>query len=111
MWEYKGQDGAIQGPYSTEHILAWKAQGFFIGNQVVKIRKVKNKREEKTGGGDDENPKKTSAADELAADFDDSDDDDNETSKKKKDDQNNGGAEDVDEGWAASDTIDFNQYV
>ena len=31
-WEYRGQDGAIHGPYTSQEIAGWKAAGYFTGD-------------------------------------------------------------------------------
>eukprot|EP01041_Mallomonas_annulata_P000475 gene475-886_t len=41
MWEYKGQDGLVHGPYTTKQISEWRKQGFFAGPSSVLMRKVK----------------------------------------------------------------------
>ena len=60
QWEYKGQDGQLYGPYSTEHMIAWRKQGYFEGKSAVLMRPVS------TSTGEEE----------LMQDFDDDDNDD-----------------------------------
>lgn len=40
MWEYRGLDGAIHGPYSSQQIADWKNQGFFSASSAVMMRRV-----------------------------------------------------------------------
>ena len=34
-WEYRGQDGAIHGPYTSQEIASWKAAGYFTGDPLL----------------------------------------------------------------------------
>lgn len=43
LWEYKGPDGAVYGPFSAQQISQWKAQGYFTGETAVQVRKVRVK--------------------------------------------------------------------
>ncbi|KAF0685660.1 Aste57867_22496 [Aphanomyces stellatus] len=85
QWEYKSQDGQIQGPFPSSSFIAWQAQGYFKGESAVQMRRYDPHATQPTPAAKD-----TSAAKELEDDF---DDDDEET----KD----------DERWVLSDTIDF----
>lgn len=40
MWEYKGMDGQIYGPYTAQQLAGWKAQGFFAGPTAVMVRPI-----------------------------------------------------------------------
>ena len=40
QWEYKGQDGKIYGPFSSNEISQWKASGYLTGASSVLMRKV-----------------------------------------------------------------------
>lgn len=40
LWEYKGGDGLIYGPYTSQQISEWKAQGYFTGSTAVMMRQV-----------------------------------------------------------------------
>ncbi len=40
MWEYKGADGGVYGPYSSHEIAAWKARGYLTGPTAVHMRRV-----------------------------------------------------------------------
>jgi hypothetical protein len=72
QWEYRSADGALQGPFSTQHVLAWRAQGYFTGAHAVQMRRVT------VGGAKDATaaaPKQGKAAvDDLLDDLDDDDD-------------------------------------
>jgi hypothetical protein len=64
-WEYMGnQDGETHGPYSTEQMIGWTQAGYFVGDQKVKIRTIRE-------GA-------LSTEDDLLADLMDDDDDDEE---------------------------------
>ena len=58
-WEYRAKDGKTYGPYTTQQILDWRAEGYFSGDGGVPMRLYAE-------------PK---AADDLAGDLEDSDDD------------------------------------
>ena len=58
-WEYRAKDGKTYGPYTTQQILDWRAEGYFCGDGGVPMRLYSE-------------PK---AADDLAGDLEDSDDD------------------------------------
>lgn len=97
MWEYLALDGSVQGPYTSQQIAAWKAQGFFTGASAVQMRRVGNpassavsapdrsgeslKRPSSLCSHDDGTSKKkvrheeaTAAMDDLIGDLDDDDD-------------------------------------
>jgi hypothetical protein len=40
LWEYRGHDGLIQGPFTSLQISDWKKQGFFSGPSAVWMRRV-----------------------------------------------------------------------
>ena len=40
MWEYRGADGDVHGPFTSKQISDWKTQGFFTGASAVLMRKV-----------------------------------------------------------------------
>lgn len=40
LWEYKGLDGTIYGPYTSQQIADWKKQGFLTGLTAVQMRQV-----------------------------------------------------------------------
>eukprot|EP00981_Chlorochromonas_danica_P003752 scaffold691_cov181-Ochromonas_danica.AAC.5 len=40
LWEYRGADGQIYGPFTSQQIAGWKAQGFLTGNTAVAMRRV-----------------------------------------------------------------------
>ncbi|OQR87691.1 hypothetical protein ACHHYP_08171 [Achlya hypogyna] len=86
LWEYRSQDGQIQGPFPTETILSWRAQGYFVGESAVQMRQY-------TEAPVSSGPAPLSAQD-LMDDF----DDDEETKTN-------------DDGWQLSDSINFRQYV
>lgn len=100
QWEYRGQDGAVHGPFSTAQIVSWRSQGFFTGDSAVEMRKIGG-----STGAAGAAEKEKSLEDDLMADFD--SDDEGDADKPKAD----GGAEKEKEagggGWASSDAIDF----
>lgn len=105
MWEYKGADGQVHGPFPTSSFVAWQAQGYFKGEGAVDMRRVeepaaaadaKEKEEQETK----EQEPKISAEQELLNDFEDSDDE--EETKQETDTQ--------DRRWERSDQIDFSRY-
>ena len=91
-WEYQGkQDGAVHGPYTTEQMLAWVKAGYFVGEQRVKVRTIREER------------KAISTQEDLLADLLDDDEDENgdfnnETVLKKGE-------------WEWSNEVDFGAYV
>lgn len=40
MWEYKGQDGCVHGPYTCKQISDWRKGGYFTGANAVLMRRV-----------------------------------------------------------------------
>ncbi|RHY04239.1 hypothetical protein DYB34_003772 [Aphanomyces astaci] len=83
LWEYKSQDGLIQGPFPSSNFVEWQAQGYFRGDSAVQMRRYE---------ATDVVAKESSAAKDLEDDFDDDD-------EEKE--------EDGDGRWVSSDTIDF----
>lgn len=79
LWEYKGADGNIYGPFTSKQIAEWKSQGYLTGSTAVLLRKVQQK-------------KTTSIYD------DDDDDEDLPSDKRRKPNDDN---------WINSDDIDF----
>ena len=62
LWEYKFEngDGTIQGPFTSQQMAFWQAQGFFSGAYVALVRPAKGKEksllddlEEDENGGND----------------------------------------------------------
>ncbi|KAF0703863.1 hypothetical protein AaE_015220 [Aphanomyces astaci] len=86
LWEYKSQDGLIQGPFPSSNFVEWQAQGYFRGDSAVQMRRYE---------ATDVVAKESSAAKDLEDDFDDDD-------EEKE--------EDGDGRWVSSDTIDFRRY-
>lgn len=42
QWEYMGnQDAQIHGPYTTEQMIGWTQAGYFVSDQKVKIRNIR----------------------------------------------------------------------
>ena len=42
QWEYQGnQDNQVHGPYTTQEMMSWTQAGYFIGEQAVKVRNIK----------------------------------------------------------------------
>jgi CD2 antigen cytoplasmic tail-binding protein 2 len=109
MWEYKGADGQIHGPFPTSSIIAWRQQGYFTGGSAVDMRPIKSitlfqKGKEETlppaavAIGE---PKK-SAEQELLDDF--------EESEEEEETKSSEPVEAVVNEWKNSDTIDFSTF-
>jgi CD2 antigen cytoplasmic tail-binding protein 2 len=91
LWEYMGnQDGAIHGPFTTEQMHGWIAQGYFVGPTAVQVRSVI------------EQPKETSLKDDLLSDLMDDDDDTAATPSA---------LERVRGDWMQSDQVVFTSYT
>ena len=41
LWEYKGLDNVVYGPYTSEQIAGWKSQGYLTGETAVMVRRLK----------------------------------------------------------------------
>lgn len=41
LWEYKGADESVYGPYTSQQISEWKSQGYFTGSTSVLMRQKK----------------------------------------------------------------------
>lgn len=39
VWEYQAMDGTMQGPFTSQQIAAWMAQGYFTGASAVMMRR------------------------------------------------------------------------
>lgn len=39
VWEYQALDGTMQGPFTSQQIAAWMAQGYFTGASAVMMRR------------------------------------------------------------------------
>ena len=90
-WEYRGQDGELHGPYTTEQMIAWTKAGYFIAKQRVRIRTIRQE------------PKQLSTEDDLLNDLMDDDDD-----------ESNGLTEETEliKGkWQCSAEVDFDSYL
>jgi CD2 antigen cytoplasmic tail-binding protein 2 len=91
QWEYMGnQDAQMHGPYSTEQMIGWTQAGYFVGNQKVKIRAIRERQP-------------LSDKDDLLADLMDDDDDD--------DDGNNTGQNTTKGEWMWSSEVHFQAYL
>lgn len=53
VWEYRGKDGALHGPFSTAQIIGWRAQGFFTGEGAVFMRRRGDDSEDDSGGNEE----------------------------------------------------------
>lgn len=100
MWEYKGVDGRVYGPFTALQIAAWKQQGFLTGATAVLMRQVgeqqrgrKRLRFEGDGDGGDAAGLKRSKV---------SSEDHIDTSSS---------GQPAEEEWVSSDAIDFGEYV
>jgi hypothetical protein len=91
IFEYRGKDGKVHGPYRVEQMRDWIRAGYFSGENVVMMRRI-GPLEDKcsgTGGGEEKKapvesaPTPTTDVDDLMADLDDDDDDDSGESEKK----------------------------
>jgi CD2 antigen cytoplasmic tail-binding protein 2 len=89
-WEYRGQDGALHGPYSTEQMIAWTKAGYFVAEQRVHIRTIR------------EESKQLSTQDDLLNDL--IDDDDNEDGPTEGTQLSKGE-------WEWSTEVDFDSYL
>ncbi|KAJ0408756.1 hypothetical protein P43SY_001980 [Pythium insidiosum] len=101
MWEYKGADGQIHGPFSTSAFIAWQQQGYFVGDSAVDIRRL-----DTDGSTSDIEAKQptVSAEEELMKDFEDSDEE-----ETKEDATKDAAASSND--WQRSDKVDFAKYL
>ena len=92
MWEYKGHDNVIQGPFTSLQISEWKRAGYLTGSTAVMMRKInpevmekrkldaerweeRNENEKKRARIEITEPQKKSMAQELADDLNDDDED------------------------------------
>lgn len=103
MWEYKGADGQVHGPFPTSSFVAWQAQGYFKGEGAVDMRRLEQPNATDDSREEEETKQqepKLSAEQELLNDFEDSDDE--EKTKHETDTQ--------DRRWERSDQIDFSRY-
>jgi len=131
MWEYKGVDGVVQGPFPTQAILDWRSQGFFVGDNTVQIRILKSSQVKSDKKSDNlksqvslatmENNKQNTnnpqaskkAADEFEADFDSDDgnlDDDDKNDSNRPSPGESSGQNEY-HSWTSSDAIDFSRYL
>ncbi|KAF1317077.1 Cd2 antigen cytoplasmic tail-binding protein 2, partial [Globisporangium splendens] len=112
MWEYRGADGEIHGPFPSSSFIAWQQQGYFTGDSAVDIRQVvpsadasSDKEAEPVAKPKEPEQEKISAEQELLNDFEDSEDDEEnakaETEEEKAEEQ---------QPWLRSDQIDFSSY-
>ena len=109
QWEYCGQDGNIHGPFSTDQMLQWIRQGYFIGESAVRVRKVHH--ENACSVTDTTtNAKDAATVEDLMADLEDSDHEDNGEKEETKDDANLQQSSDQSE-WMRSDEVDFSSYL
>ncbi|DBA04656.1 TPA: LOW QUALITY PROTEIN: hypothetical protein N0F65_012239 [Lagenidium giganteum] len=101
MWEYKGADGQVHGPFPTASIIAWRQAGYFTGDNAVDMRPVAPQTESKPAEEPEAKPA-ISAEQELLNDFEDSDSDEEQ---KKEEPEPQGPT------WQRSDAIDFAAYA
>lgn len=106
MWEYKGADGKIYGPFSSQEISVWKSQGYLTGPTSVMMRKVKSSLPFLNQA------KSTSSSAGLDSIYDDDDlqADEPVTKKSKIENTDAQGLSDADD-WVNSDDIDFGVFV
>lgn len=110
LWEYRGADGQIHGPFPSSSFIAWQQQGYFTGDSAVDIRQIGEKDGERSGKEEEEAapksaPEKISAEQELLNDFEDSEDD----AEEKATEEPLPKAEEK-HPWKRSDQIDFSSY-
>jgi CD2 antigen cytoplasmic tail-binding protein 2 len=97
QWEYCAQDNNIYGPFSTDQMMQWMKQGYFLGESAVRTRKVTTPIQQNSTATNDS---KTYTTEDLVADLEDSDEDFEERKKKKRCNE-----------WMMSDSIDFLKYM
>jgi hypothetical protein len=111
QWEYKGADGIVYGPYTSQEIAGWKEQGYLTGATAVLMRQARHKPKSLLSS-------QNKVVHSIYDDHDDLEDKDDEHAvKKQKIDENEvvrvveqkGDGED-DGGWVNSDEIDFGVY-
>lgn len=123
LWEYRGADGQIHGPFPSSSFVAWQQQGYFTGDSAVDIRQVQEpktdseaeaKQQEKAPEEPKAEPEKLSAEQELLNDFEDSEDEDAEDTKPTEENGGQKSTADSNEAetnpWKRSDEIDFSAY-
>lgn len=100
QWEYCGQDSNMYGPFTTEQMMQWLKQGYFLGDSAVRVRKVHSNmlgdlssiKREKT----------VNTVEDLVADLEESEHEEFEANGQRKN---------ADDQWLMSDKIDFSKYV
>jgi CD2 antigen cytoplasmic tail-binding protein 2 len=97
QWEYCAQDNHIYGPFSTNQMVQWMKQGYFLGESAVRTRKVRNCMLQDSTASKDS--KKSYTTEDLVADLEDSDEDVEERGKETQCNE-----------WMMSDCIDFANY-
>ncbi|GAB9463961.1 Cd2 antigen cytoplasmic tail-binding protein 2 [Globisporangium polare] len=123
LWEYRGADGQIHGPFPSSSFVAWQQQGYFTGDSAADIRQVQEpktdseaeaKQQEKAPEEPKAEPDKLSAEQELLNDFEDSEDEDAEDTKPTEENGGQKSTADSNEAetnpWKRSDEIDFSAY-
>jgi hypothetical protein len=65
FWEYKLKDGTTFGPYTSQDMASWKAQGYFSGDQAVLVRKVSSTENIFATGDEQENEGDFISSDEV----------------------------------------------
>lgn len=123
LWEYRGADGEIHGPFPSASFVAWQQQGYFTGDSAVDIRQVDparaqteaedaSKEPEETKESEEASkpePEKISAEQELLNDFEDSEEEGDATATSEGDKEQVPGAP-AEGGWSRSDQVDFSSY-
>lgn len=98
QWEYCAQDNNIYGPFSTDQMVQWMQQGYFLGESAVRTRKVRTSMLQDSTASKDS--KKAYTTEDLVADLEDSDEDFEERGKQTQCNE-----------WMMSDCIDFVTYL
>ncbi|TYZ64705.1 hypothetical protein PybrP1_011058 [[Pythium] brassicae (nom. inval.)] len=122
LWEYRGADGEIHGPFPSSSFVAWQQQGYFTGDSAVDIRQVASARAQPDGDESKEpeqvkepealkpEPEKISAEQELLNDFEDSEDEGVDAEAAGDGDKVQQPDVQAAGGWSRSDQVDFSSY-
>lgn len=102
MFEYRGKDGNIHGPFSIHQVQSWIAGGYFAPPNSVMMRPLPPKGSEKVTSS--ETP--AAGTDDLMADLEDDEEEDTDPSAERSAEPAAGSEGE----WANSETIDFSKY-
>jgi CD2 antigen cytoplasmic tail-binding protein 2 len=114
-WEYRAPDGAVHGPFSTAHIMAWRAQGFFTGAQQVHMRPAQQGKATPSSStaAAASAPAAGAAVDDFMADFEDDEGGDGAAAESEKGAKADAPVETAaqESDWVLSDQIDFSRFM